>query len=103
MKQATADWTSFVSGIGGVALYAVLAAAAAAFLPHPFNPADNWLSDLGNSLLSPFGSISYRLAGMAAQRSWSSSPRSRASYPYGPASSSDSVRTALRRSTGLTR
>ncbi len=64
VKQSTSDRISFVSGICGVALYAALAAAARAFFPSSFNPADNWLSDLGNRLLSPAGSVYYRLAGI---------------------------------------
>lgn len=39
----------------------VLALVAYAYYPHAFSPATNWLSDLGNTLLNPHGSIFFRV------------------------------------------
>ena len=38
-----------------------LAVVAYAYYPHAFSPAANWISDLGNTLLDPRGSIFFRL------------------------------------------
>jgi hypothetical membrane protein len=52
------------AGLSCVAVYLVLAVAAACFYPASFGPAANWLSDLGNRSLNPSGAVFYRLAGV---------------------------------------
>jgi Protein of unknown function (DUF998) len=49
-----------ISGLVSIVVYVALAAVAYAFYPRAFSPAGNWISDLGNTLLSPRGSIFFR-------------------------------------------
>lgn len=49
-----------VAGLATIVVGVGLAALAYAYYPWPFSPAANWLSDLGNTLLSPKGSIFFR-------------------------------------------
>ena len=46
-------------------VYLGLAAIAYFHFPGPYNPIDNWLSDLGNRVLNPTGAIYYRAASIA--------------------------------------
>jgi hypothetical membrane protein len=49
-----------ISGLTAVSVGVALALAAYAYYPRAFSPAANWISDLGNTLLSPRGSIWFR-------------------------------------------
>jgi hypothetical protein len=51
-----------VAGSLSIVAFLALALASYARYPSAFNPRDNWLSDLGNSLLNPSGSVLYRVA-----------------------------------------
>jgi hypothetical membrane protein len=44
-----------------VSIYIVMTILALANYPEPFSPASNWLSDLGNRVVSPVGSLFYNL------------------------------------------
>jgi hypothetical membrane protein len=50
-----------VSGLTAIFICVGLALVAYAHYPHEFSPAANWLSDLGNTMLSPHGSIYFRV------------------------------------------
>ena len=50
-----------VAGAGSIIVCVSLAGAAYAFYPWAFSPMTNWISDLGNRLWSPMGSILFRL------------------------------------------
>ncbi len=50
-----------VSGLVAILISVGLAVVAYTFYPRAFSPAHNWLSDLGNPLLSPRGSIWFRV------------------------------------------
>jgi hypothetical membrane protein len=56
-------WT-IGTGILAIVAYIALAIASYAYYPAPFNPRDNWLSDLGNSALNPSGAFLYRFDGV---------------------------------------
>ncbi len=45
----------------GIVVSVTLAVVAYAYYPWAFSPAANWISDLGNTLLSPRGSVFFRL------------------------------------------
>jgi hypothetical membrane protein len=49
-----------IAGLTAIIVCVALAAAAYAYYPRAFSPAANWISDLGNTLLSPRGSIWFR-------------------------------------------
>jgi hypothetical protein len=50
-----------VAGAASIVVCVSLAGAAYALYPWTFSPMSNWISDLGNALLSPLGSILFRL------------------------------------------
>ena len=50
-----------VAGAASIIVCVSLAGAAYAWYPWAFSPMTNWISDLGNTLLSPIGSILFRL------------------------------------------
>ena len=50
-----------IAGSLAIAAYLCLAVAARAVYPSPFNPTNNWLSDLGNPLMNPSGALLYRI------------------------------------------
>lgn len=50
-----------VAGLAAVVTCVALAVVAYAYYPRAFTPATNWISDLGDSLLSPRGSIFFRV------------------------------------------
>jgi hypothetical membrane protein len=50
-----------ISGFACIAVYLSFTVAARAFYPTSFDPAGNWLSDLGNPSLNPSGAVLYRL------------------------------------------
>ena len=50
-----------VAGLAAIVVGLTLAIVAYAYYPWAFSPAANWISDLGNTLLSPRGSIFFRL------------------------------------------
>jgi hypothetical membrane protein len=52
---------STIAGIAVIILYCVFTFSSWALYPTPFNPVDNWLSDLGNSTANPNGAILYNL------------------------------------------
>ena len=49
-----------VAGAASIIVCVSLAGAAYAWYPWAFSPMTNWISDLGNRLLSPIGSILFR-------------------------------------------
>ncbi len=49
-----------IAGLAAIIVCVALALAAYAEYPRAFSPAANWISDLGNSLLSPHGAIFFR-------------------------------------------
>jgi hypothetical protein len=49
-----------IAGLTAVVVCVALALVAYAFYPRAFDPAANWISDLGNTLLNPRGSIFFR-------------------------------------------
>jgi hypothetical membrane protein len=49
-----------ISGLTAIAVCVALALVAYAYYPGAFSPAANWISDLGNTLLSPRGSMFFR-------------------------------------------
>ena len=61
-----------IAGLAAIVVGLTLAIVAYAYYPWAFSPAANWISDLGNTLLSPRGSVFFRLdmvalgAGLAA-------------------------------------
>jgi hypothetical membrane protein len=88
--NGTRRWPiGFVAGVAAIGCYLAFTAAAYVPYPGPFGPAENWLSDLGNSSLNPGGALFYNLgvslAGLAligffwGVASWSegASPRMR--------------------------
>ncbi|MDH7557766.1 MAG: DUF998 domain-containing protein [Candidatus Bathyarchaeota archaeon] len=52
---------SCIAGIAVIVLYCVFTFSSWALFPTPYNPVDNWLSDLGNSSYNPSGAILYNL------------------------------------------
>jgi len=50
-----------IAGLATIVVSLTLAIVAYAYYPWAFSPAENWISDLGNTLLSPRGSIFFRL------------------------------------------
>ena len=50
-----------VAGLAAIVVGVTLAIVAYAYYPWAFSPAANWISDLGNTLLSPRGSVFFRL------------------------------------------
>jgi hypothetical protein len=50
-----------VAGLATIVVGLTLALVAYAYYPWAFSPAANWISDLGNTLLSPRGSVFFRL------------------------------------------
>jgi hypothetical membrane protein len=50
-----------ITGLSSIVICVVLALVAYAYYPRAFSPATNWLSDLGNTLLNPQGSIFFRV------------------------------------------
>jgi hypothetical protein len=50
-----------VAGAASIIVCVTLALAAYAWYPWAFSPMTNWISDLGNRLLSPIGSVLFRL------------------------------------------
>jgi hypothetical membrane protein len=52
---------SSLSGAAVIVLYCVFTFSSWALYPTPYNPATNWLSDLGNSTYNPTGAILYNL------------------------------------------
>ncbi len=50
-----------IAGLATIIVSVTLAIVAYAYYPWAFSPAANWISDLGNTLLSPRGSIFFRL------------------------------------------
>ncbi len=50
-----------IAGIATIVAAVSLGAIAYSFYPWAFSPAKNWLSDLGNTVLSPHGAIFFRL------------------------------------------
>ena len=50
-----------IAGLAAIVVCVGLAAVAYALYPYAFSPAANWISDLGNTLLNPSGSIVFRL------------------------------------------
>jgi hypothetical membrane protein len=49
-----------IAGLTAVVVCVALGVVAYAYYPRAFSPAANWISDLGNTLLSPRGSIFFR-------------------------------------------
>jgi hypothetical protein len=54
-------WISCIAGIAVIILYCAFTFTSWALYPTPYNPVDNWLSDLGNSKGNPSGAIFYNL------------------------------------------
>lgn len=52
---------SCISGILVILFYCIFTFIAIALFPLPFNPVDNWLSDLGNSGYNPNGAIFFNI------------------------------------------
>jgi hypothetical membrane protein len=52
---------SSIAGVAVIVLYCAFTFTSWALYPTAYNPATNWLSDLGNSSLNPNGSIFYNL------------------------------------------
>jgi hypothetical protein len=50
-----------IAGLAAIVVSVTLAIVAYAYYPRAFSPAANWISDLGNTLLSPRGSVFFRL------------------------------------------
>ncbi len=50
-----------IAGLAAIVVSLTLAIVAYAYYPWAFSPAANWISDLGNTFLSPRGSIFFRL------------------------------------------
>jgi hypothetical protein len=50
-----------IAGLAAIVVGLTLAIVAYAYYPWAFSPAANWISDLGNTLLSPRGSVFFRL------------------------------------------
>ena len=50
-----------IAGLAAIVVGITLALVAWAYYPWAFSPAANWISDLGNTLLSPRGSLFFRL------------------------------------------
>ena len=50
-----------IAGLAAIIMSVALALVAYAYYPWAFSPAANWISDLGNTILSPRGSIFFRL------------------------------------------
>jgi hypothetical protein len=50
-----------IAGLAAIVVGVTLAIVAYAYYPWAFSPAANWISDLGNTLLSPRGSVFFRL------------------------------------------
>ena len=50
---------SCIAGIAVIALYCVFTFTSLALYPTPYSPANNWLSDLGNSSFNPSGAVLY--------------------------------------------
>jgi hypothetical protein len=50
-----------IAGLATIVVGVGLALVAYAYYPRAFGPASNWLSDLGNTLLSPRGSLFFRV------------------------------------------
>jgi hypothetical protein len=50
-----------IAGLAAIVVSVTLAVVAYSYYPWAFSPAANWISDLGNTLLSPRGSIYFRL------------------------------------------
>jgi len=50
-----------IAGLAAIIVSLTLAIVAYAYYPWAFSPAANWISDLGNTLLSPRGSVFFRL------------------------------------------
>jgi hypothetical protein len=50
-----------ISGLAAIVVSVTLALVAYAYYPWAFSPAANWISDLGDTFLSPRGSIYFRL------------------------------------------
>ncbi len=50
-----------IAGLAAIVVSVTLAIVAYSYYPWAFSPAANWISDLGNTLLSPRGSIYFRL------------------------------------------
>ena len=62
MKLEFFKWPiSVVAGIFVITFYCIFTLVSIALFPPPFNPIDNWLSDLGNSRYSPNGAIFYNI------------------------------------------
>jgi hypothetical protein len=49
------------AGIVAISVYLIFAVVSYLLYPGAYNPIDNWLSDLGNPLVNPYGAIFYRL------------------------------------------
>jgi hypothetical protein len=52
---------SCIAGTAVIILYCAFTFTSWALYPTPYNPVDNWLSDLGNSTYNPSGAILYNL------------------------------------------
>ncbi|MEM2118021.1 MAG: hypothetical protein QW386_03255 [Candidatus Bathyarchaeia archaeon] len=52
---------SCIAGIAVIVLYCIFTFSSWALFPTPYNPVDNWLSDLGNSNYNPSGAILYNI------------------------------------------
>ncbi|MGB9714172.1 MAG: DUF998 domain-containing protein [Candidatus Bathyarchaeales archaeon] len=52
---------SCIAGVAVIVFYCAFTFASWALYPTPYNPVDNWLSDLGNSTYNPSGAILYNL------------------------------------------
>lgn len=52
---------SCIAGVAVIVLYCVFTFSSWALYPTPYNPVDNWLSDLGNSSYNPSGAILYNV------------------------------------------
>ncbi|MEM3668250.1 MAG: DUF998 domain-containing protein [Candidatus Bathyarchaeia archaeon] len=52
---------SCIAGIPVILLYCIFTFSSWALFPTPYNPVDNWLSDLGNSTYNPSGAILYNI------------------------------------------
>jgi hypothetical membrane protein len=50
---------SCVAGVAVIALYCIFTFSSLALFPKPYNPVNNWLSDLGNSSYNPSGAFLY--------------------------------------------
>ena len=62
MKLEFFKWPiSIIAGILVIIFYCTFTFVSIALFPPPFNPIDNWLSDLGNSSYSPNGAIFYNI------------------------------------------